>query len=95
MRGQLSSNFNTKERREPFYEAILHYLMYNFICKPDFIAYDHLHKQNISRRICRYVYRTLSVAWTIRSEEELAASRNDYDLFIFEGFLPSAKEERG
>ncbi|MGN0506235.1 MAG: glycerophosphodiester phosphodiesterase family protein [Lachnospiraceae bacterium] len=93
VRGQLSSNFNTKERREPFYEAILHYLMYNFICKPDFIAYDHLHKQNISRRICRYVYRALSVAWTIRSEEELVANRNDYDLFIFEGFLPTTKEE--
>lgn len=88
VRGQLSSNFNSKGRREPIHEGLLHYLMYNFLCKPDFIAYDHHHKTNISRWLCRYFYRALSVAWTIRSDEELAACQKDYDLFIFEQFLP-------
>lgn len=88
IRGQLSSCFHTKERRERLYEALAHYLLYNFIGKPDFIAYDHHYKNNISRRICRYLYKALSVAWTIRSKEELEASRKDFDLFIFEGFVP-------
>ncbi len=91
VRGQLSACFHTEERRERFYEALLHYLLYNFVGKPDFIAYDHHHKNNISRRLCRYLYRTLSVAWTIRSKEELENSKPDFDLFIFEGF----KAEKG
>lgn len=86
IRGQLSSCFHTEQRRERLYEALAHYLLYNFIAKPDFIAYDHHYKNNSSRRICRYVYKALSVAWTIRSKEELEASREDFDLFIFEGF---------
>lgn len=91
IRGQLSSNFNTKEKKAPVEQRLLQYLMYNFLCKPDFIAYDHLHKNNISRRVCRYMYGALSVAWTICSSEQLEAARNDFDLFIFEGFTPSVK----
>ena len=56
--------------------------------KPDFIAYDHLHKSNISRTLCQHLYKALSVAWTIRSQEQLDASRKQFDLFIFEGFIP-------
>ena len=53
---------------------------------PDFIAYDHRNKQNLSRLICRKEFGTLSVAWTIRSQEELEKNKRDFDLFIFEGF---------
>lgn len=88
VRGQLSSNFNSPERKERIEERIVHYLLTNFICKPDFIAYDHRFKNNGSRLICRYLYRSLSVAWTIRSKEELEAARKSFDLFIFEDFIP-------
>lgn len=88
VRGQLSSNFRKKGRPEapPFF--LVHYLLFNFLGKPDFIAYDHHHKKNISRRLCQSLYKALSVAWTIRSKKELAECREDFSLFIFEGFRP-------
>lgn len=88
IRGQLSSNFNKPDHREPLSQLLVHYLLTNVLCRPDFIAYDHRHKYNLSRLLCKAVFRPLSVAWTIRSQEELDMSANDFSLFIFEGFKP-------
>ena len=88
VRGQLSSNFVKEGRPKRADESLVQYLVTNFICKPDFVAYNHHSKYNISRLICRYFYRALSVAWTIKSQEELDAAKKDFDLFIFEGFMP-------
>lgn len=88
VRGQLSSNFNEPGKRESFILFLLHYLMFNFIGKPDFIAYNHQHKKNISRQLCQKLYGALSVAWTIKSEKEMEESRDGFSLFIFEGFIP-------
>lgn len=89
IRGQLSSSFNLPGKREPFLHMLVHYLILNVIARPDFIAYNHLFKHNISRLVCRKLFRALSVAWTIKSQKELDAARKDFDLFIFEQFLPS------
>lgn len=89
IRGQLSSNFNKESKRESLPEGLVHYLLTNFLCKPDFIAYDHKHKTNISRIFCKKLYHPLSVAWTIRSQQELDDCSDDFDLFIFEGFIPN------
>lgn len=88
IRGQLSANFNTPERREPFVEMLVHYLLTNVIARPDFIAYDHLNKGNLSRVLCRKAFRALSVTWTIKNQQQLDAARADFDLFIFEQFIP-------
>lgn len=86
IRGQLSSNFNKPERGEKFTEFLVHYLLLNFLGRPDFIAYDHHFKKNISRQIACNLFGALKVAWTIRSKEELKKARRDFTLFIFEGF---------
>lgn len=91
LRGQLSSNFNKTGKRESPAEFLVHYLLLNFLAKPDFIAYDHNHKKNISRLICKHFYHSMNVAWTIRSQKELDENREDYEWFIFEGFLPEEK----
>ena len=88
IRGQLSSNFNKPDKREPFDQSLVHHLLTNFLCRPDFIAYDHHHKNSLSRTICRALFRPLDVAWTIRSQKELDACQQEFHLFIFEGFLP-------
>lgn len=90
IRGQLSADFNTPEKRELFEEKLVHHLLTNVIARPDFIAYDHLSKDNLSRVLCRKVFRALSVAWTLKSQQELDAARDDFDLFIFEQFIPKA-----
>lgn len=90
IRGQLSSNFNKPGKREPLDQTLVHYLLTNVLCRPDFIAYNHKNKYNLSRLLCRAIFRPLNVAWTIRSQDELDLSARDFDLFIFEGFIPKA-----
>jgi len=88
IRGQLSAHFTTKTHKETFAELLVHYLLTNVIVRPDFIAYSHAYKQNISRTLCRKLFGALSVAWTLKSQQALDAAKDDFDLFIFEQFIP-------
>ena len=87
VRGQLSTDFDKPGRKEPLPEKAVHYLLTNVLCRPDFIAYDHLHKHNISRLACQ-LFKPLNVTWTIKSQAQMDACKKDFDLFIFEGFIP-------
>ena len=90
VRGQLSSDFQKPDSKTPFAQKLVQYLITNFLCRPDFIAYNHRFKRNVSRQICKKLYQPLNVAWTVKSQEELDACRKDFDLFIFEGFTPES-----
>ena len=63
-------------------------LLTDFWTKPDFIAYNWQYESVAARRLCRKFYHCLSVAWTVKSQEQLDKSREKFDLFIFEGFIP-------
>lgn len=90
MRGQLSTSYRKEgEKGYPvILFATLHLLLLNFLTCPDFIAYNHKYYRDWSLRLCRSLYRVTTVAWTIRSPWELESRKKDFDLFIFEGFLP-------
>lgn len=88
MRGQLSDAFLQEEGMKGLLYFILEHMLLNFVTKPDFIAYNHKYYWTLSRQLCKKLYRNLAVAWTIRSEDELAARRKDFDLFIFDSFIP-------
>lgn len=94
IRGQLSSNFRKSEKKEPFTHWLVHQLLTNVLTRPDFIAYDHRYKGNLSRVLCRRLFGVLSAAWTVKSQKDLDACRADYDLFIFEGFIPDNRCQR-
>ena len=84
LRGQLCEEFF----RSPQYKKktlfwILSYLVFNFLTRPDFVAYNHAHAHNISRRVCRMLG-ALSVAYTIKSQEEYKEAKDKFDLFIFD-----------
>ncbi|MGN1148098.1 MAG: glycerophosphodiester phosphodiesterase family protein [Lachnospiraceae bacterium] len=90
MRGQLSDNF-IKAGEHEFSKLLyfaLHHLLFNFLTKPDFIAYNHHQYKDLSRQLCRYLYGALAAAWTIKTKEELAARKPDFDIFIFDSFIP-------
>lgn len=93
IRGQLSTDFSKPGKKESWYQCMVHYLLGNFMGRPDFIAYNHRHKNNISRLLCRHLFGALSVAWTVRSREALDACEKDFDLFIFEGFAPEKRNK--
>ena len=90
LRGQLSDDFH-RDKPEEFKGLLyflLTYLLFNFLTKPDFIAYNHKYSDNLSRRLCRNLFRCFSAAWTIKSEEELKKAGRDFDIFIFDSFVP-------
>ncbi len=90
VRGQLADNLiksGEKEFSKLLYFA-LHHLLFNFLTKPDFIAYNHQNFKDISRQLCRYLYGCTAVAWTIKSKKELTDRKEDFDLFIFDSFVP-------
>lgn len=90
VRGQLSKNFSRHDGdgKQNAVHWALKNLLFNFLTKPDFIAYDYKGAHCLSRLLCRYLYKNLSVAYTIKSQEQLDKYAKDFDLFIFEQFEP-------
>lgn len=86
-RGQLSANFSIPGHPESGEQKLIHYLLTNVMARPDFIAYSHKSADNLSRNLCR-LFGAVSVAWTIRSQEQLDKNRKKFDVFIFENFIP-------
>lgn len=84
LRGQLSEEFFREEKNKGKHHLTLaSFLVFNFAGRPDFIAYNHLHADNISRRLCRKLG-ALSVAYTIKNKDEYRRNKKNFDLFIFD-----------
>ncbi len=93
IRGQLSDGFVKASRLKESWHLLvqnflLQNLLFNWLTKPDFVAYNHKYEEVLARRLCRSLYRNMAVAWTIRSQEELERAKGRFDLFIFDSFLP-------
>ncbi|WEV59636.1 glycerophosphodiester phosphodiesterase family protein [Bifidobacterium sp. ESL0728] len=89
LRGQLavSAPFSGKSL-DGFVAWIAGKLGFNWISRPDFVAYDWHGGHSPQVRAARGLG-AIPVAWTPRSAEELARCRKDFDRFIFEAFVPS------
>ncbi len=92
MRGILSDSY-IKEGitglPKPVY-VMLRNLLFNFAIKPDFVAYHHIYYKDLSRTLCHKLYKAPAVAWTIQSQQQLKDREKDFDLFIFDSFVPGA-----
>lgn len=95
VRGQLSENFfkdkSVPKPARPFC-YLLSLLLSNFATKPDFIAYNHHCKSNISFKLCRSLFKPVTAAWTIRSQEDIEKASDSFDVFIFENFVPEISD---
>lgn len=87
-RGQLSDAFLREGNQGGVLLFLLQNLLFNWIGRPDFIAYNCRYPGILSRRLCRGLYHSTAAAWTVRSREQLSRARKDFDLFIFDSFLP-------
>ena len=68
---------------------ILQNMLLNFLYVPDFVAYDHTDSDMLSLKLARSLFGTVTVAWTVRSEEEgRVAKTHKFDSIIFENYLP-------
>lgn len=90
VRGQLSDAFLKEGEYVGAFSFLLQNLLFNWVGRPDFIAYNCKYPKILSRRICRSFYHSKAAAWTIRSKEQLAEAKKYFDIFIFDSFLPTA-----
>lgn len=100
IRGQLSTNFLGKGKKKnktigiKIVNFILQNLLLNFITKPDFIAFEHRYADMLSFKLCRDLYNTETIAYTIKSQEELLKAKNKFNLFIFDNFIPEGEASK-
>jgi hypothetical protein len=92
VRGQLSDGFIHDPKYQTPLKApgmlVFQFLLANSLSKPDFIAYNLLYEGNLSRRLCRNLYKAKAAAWTVKDREQLRKAARDFDIFIFDSFIP-------
>lgn len=89
-RGQLSQNF-LRDKGTGLGKAAdfaMTHLLTGFLTVPDFIAYDHRHRNRLSLKLARLVWGVQEVSWTIRTPEAMNKCEADGCLSIFEHFIP-------
>ncbi|MBE6538855.1 MAG: glycerophosphodiester phosphodiesterase [Ruminococcaceae bacterium] len=82
-RGQLSAPFKGDKLKM----RLLGCLIFNFLARPDFVSYEFTGANNLFRRICTGLG-AFPVGWTFRSQQDLDKHKEDFETYIFEGFLP-------
>ena len=90
IRGQLSENFVRTSKTLAFWlRFVLTHNLANFLTRPDFIAYKFAHRnQTPSNFLCRRLWGTQGVSWTIKNKADFDTAKQEGWLPIFEGFAP-------
>ena len=90
VRGQLCENyFKSKSKLNFLLKLFLSYNLFNFISKPDFIAYKFSQRKSVlANSICRKLWKMQMVGWTIRTADEHKIAKNENWISIFENFIP-------
>ena len=91
IRGQLAydpAKYGDDPRKKSIVRRLSAHLVFNFLSRPDFVAYGHETDKNFSFRVMRNLFRPLLAAWTVRSIEDFKRLQDQYDLQIFEDFEP-------
>jgi len=91
--GILSQNYMKDPKyKKPLY-FILGALLTNCICRPSFIAFNGRDHASVPLRLVRFIFRTATFAWTVRTAEDEAALRaRGFDSVIFEGYCPEKRQ---
>lgn len=91
IRGILSKKFEKGEVTQAL-RFPLSSLFANWLCRPDFVAYQHTDYKQPFFRLCR-AFRPMTLAWTVQSSAEATQAHQHFDAIIFEGYLPSHTEK--
>ncbi len=83
MRGILVTKFKKDGERRGVLGWILQRMLLNFLVRPDFVAARHLYGGYFPVKLCRFLG-AATFAWTVRTKEEYAACRRQFDSFICE-----------
>ncbi len=88
-RGQLSQDYiKNGNKIGLFSKLFLTSMVFNFLTRPDFIAYNFGQRKNIFNQICIKFWNIQPVHWTITNKEDYETSSKEGAIVIFENFLP-------
>lgn len=90
IRGQLSDHMWADRHYRNLGTFLIESLLTNFLTRPDFLAYNFAHQRYFPFRLFRGVWRAPTFAWTVRSEEDAAACKKNFESIIFEHYIPAA-----
>lgn len=90
IRGQLTENyFASANSKLPWIlKLALRHQIFNFLTRPDFVAYRYSDRKTISNTICRKLWKLQGVSWTLKTQEEYDTAVSEGWIPIFEGFAP-------
>ena len=89
IRGQLTENYFQSQNALPWVlKWALRNQVFNFLTKPDFVAYKFADRKTVSDPLVRKLWGVQGVSWTLRSKEEYDTAVKEGWLPIFEGFRP-------
>lgn len=90
IRGQLTENFfKTDGSGLPWIlKLLLRHQMFNFLTKPDFIAYRFCDRKTWSNFLAEKLWGMQRVSWTLKSQEEMELAKQEGWIPIFEDFTP-------
>ena len=93
LRGFLAANYMAeKKHRKPLF-LLLQLFLFNSICRPHFISYEHKGYRNFGFLVLRTVFRPVCFCWTVTSkDDEMAAYAHKFDTVIFEGYETENKK---
>jgi len=69
-------------------------LLKNATTRPDFISYKEERHNNIGFKMATQFFKAKAVAWTITSQVQLDKAKENFDIFIFEGFTPNNRSTK-
>ena len=86
LRGQLAQAYLRMDKyKGQFKYYFLQHFLLNFRSRPDFLAYRIGHRDDRSFCRLRRLYHVPAVAWTVKTRDDLSASKDAFDGVIFEG----------
>lgn len=81
-RGQLADVY-----KDTFQRRLLSTFLYNFLTRPDYIAFNQNHHCCMSYRIQKLLG-AFTAGWTFKQKKQLDTKKKAFDSYIFEGFEP-------
>jgi glycerophosphoryl diester phosphodiesterase len=93
LRGLLMSKHFKEKTLNPFTALVLQEMLLNFLTRPQFIAIDYNALSIWGLNVVRFLFRPVMATWTIRNQEQFDKIK-DFDIIIFEHFLPDPNQER-
>ena len=82
--GQLYTNVCKDKKKYSPLNILLSLMFFNFLAKPDFIAYKYKYRNSLPVRLATKCYKATRFSWTIKSEEEMKNAQENNECAIFE-----------